>query len=613
MFPLCIASTLLQLAPIAPPSAASGGLVESRGGCLPSQTSACLGPEEEIRLERAESAGSSMRGPCGAPSFLAPQPFTFYPLGGRRYRDAFPRYFVDLDPTGGFLDWNCTLRTYDGHNGNDVMLRSFGEQAIGVPVFAALDGVVIAADDGHPDMNTTCNGLANYVVLDHGGGRRTRYLHLRNGSVAVSVGQGVRAGEQIGLAASSGCSTWPHLHFEELLNGLRVEPNAGPCNPGVSGWTNQVPITYSLYMDDFGFALSSPLATPLPNALPRSGQWPQTQNVVYLWGVWKGMPAQSNWQITFVRPDGAVSYATPTQSFGISSYSVIFWWSWGFTIPEMQTVAGVWKVRISVNGALQIEAPLTVVPALVPGFNRTPEPISVAFDPVCPSPGDVVGCLVEADLLLDDLDWDIVRYRYLWKVDGAVVRDVVSAGRADYLAREDMWSTGQLLTCEVTPSDGSAAGPTAIARFPDVSTYCTAGTTSSGCVPSIGATGVPSASAGSGFAITVASVEGQRAGLIFYGVDNSNFTPVAWAPASSSFRCVRNPVQRTLVQLSGGTAGSCDGALGLDWNAYVASQPFALGSPFLLPREAFAQAWFRDPMAPDGSNLSDALRFVACP
>ena len=54
-------------------------------------------------------------------------------------------------------------------------------------------------------------------------------------------------------------------------------------------------------------------------------------------------------------------------------------------------------------------------------------------------------------------------------------------------------------------------------------------------------------------------------------------------------------------------------ALAVDWNAYVASTPGALGTPFAGGETVWAQAWFRDPGAPKTTNLSDALRFDVCP
>jgi Tol biopolymer transport system component len=142
--------------------------------------------------------------------------------------------------------------------------------------------------------------------------------------------------------------------------------------------------------------------------------------------------------------------------------------------------------------------------------------------------------------------------------------------------------------------------------------YCTAGTTTHGCVPAIAYTGTPSASASSGFTITVHSVEGMKQGILFYGVNNSGFVPHPWG-GSSSYMCVRAPTQRTHSQNSGGTFNGCDGVLSIDWNAFMATHPTALGNPLQVGQAVYAQAWFRDPPSPKSTMLSDALQFSVGP
>jgi Tol biopolymer transport system component len=144
------------------------------------------------------------------------------------------------------------------------------------------------------------------------------------------------------------------------------------------------------------------------------------------------------------------------------------------------------------------------------------------------------------------------------------------------------------------------------------SSYCTAGTTTNGCVSAISSTGTPSATAGSGFTIAVTAMEGQKQALLFYGTDNSGFAALPWGPGPS-WLCVKPPVQRTGVYSSGGSFNACDGALALDWNSYVATTPSALGSPFAPGQLVFAQAWFRDPPSAKTTALSDALAFLVGP
>ncbi len=145
---------------------------------------------------------------------------------------------------------------------------------------------------------------------------------------------------------------------------------------------------------------------------------------------------------------------------------------------------------------------------------------------------------------------------------------------------------------------------------PTIATYCTAATTTHGCVPSIAGIGSPSASTHAGFAITVNGVEGQRAGLIFYGISGPRSSPFG---GGASVLCVASPLQRTPVQSSGGTNGACDGHFTIDWNLFIATHPIGAGVPFQGGETVWAQAWFRDPSAPGGSNLSDGLWFDVCP
>lgn len=141
--------------------------------------------------------------------------------------------------------------------------------------------------------------------------------------------------------------------------------------------------------------------------------------------------------------------------------------------------------------------------------------------------------------------------------------------------------------------------------------YCTSGTTSSGCVPSLVTLGVPSAAASSGFTVRATAVEGQKTGLLFYGISGPK--SAAWAPGSSSWLCVKSPTQRTSPQATGGAAGACDGALVLDVRAWLATHPTALGMPLFQGEIQNWQAWFRDPLAAATTNLTHAVQIRFCP
>jgi hypothetical protein len=148
---------------------------------------------------------------------------------------------------------------------------------------------------------------------------------------------------------------------------------------------------------------------------------------------------------------------------------------------------------------------------------------------------------------------------------------------------------------------------------PNPTAYCTSGTSTNGCVPSISATAQPSATLAHSCNISIANVEGQRFGIIFYGINNTGFTPLVWSPGSSSYLCVKSPTQRTGSISSGGTNNACDGVLSLNWNAFQSANPGAMGNPFSAGNHVYVQGWYRDPPAPKTTNLSNALDMTMTP
>jgi murein DD-endopeptidase MepM/ murein hydrolase activator NlpD len=400
------------------------------------------------------------RGPVG---------YTFYPMAGNWFRDAFMNNFVDMNAAGGqILDWDCSDYTYDGHQGHDFGPRGFGEQDVGVPIFAALPGLVVDRHDGEPDRNTTApNVPANYVILWHGGTHYTYYWHMRRGSVAVVPNQVVRAGEQIGLVGSSGYSTGPHLHFETSLNNATYEPFAGPCRAGASGFTHQQAIDRAFRIREFGVTPTD-LATVEwpPAALPRTGHLAFSERPHWFWLYADALPPNSTWRVRYIRPNGSQAFDSGTATFGGNPFYRSSWWYWYYTITDMGTIAGTWRIRVDINGATVVDAPIEVRAARDPAFNRPPAALTgVRFDPPAPSPNEVVMCRIDTSLIYDDPDYDIVRYTYVWTLDGVEVRRVTSAGHADAVPT-GTGAPGQSLRCRVTPSDPlGAAGPSSQVEY----------------------------------------------------------------------------------------------------------------------------------------------------
>jgi murein DD-endopeptidase MepM/ murein hydrolase activator NlpD len=92
----------------------------------------------------------------------------------------------------------------------------------GVDLRAAYGTEVPTAAPGKVTFAGERGAYGLMVVVEHSNGVETRYAHLS--STAVQPGDSVAAGQTIGRVGSTGRSTGPHLHFEVLLDGKRVNP-----------------------------------------------------------------------------------------------------------------------------------------------------------------------------------------------------------------------------------------------------------------------------------------------------------------------------------------------------------------------------------------------------
>lgn len=110
---------------------------------------------------------------------------------------------------------SASISGWGFHGGIDIVLGR-GSSA-GIPVVASASGRVVLAYSGW-------SGYGHTVIIDHGNGIRTRYAHMYPGSLRVRTGDWVSQGQQIGKIGSTGNSTGPHLHFEVLVNGRKVNP-----------------------------------------------------------------------------------------------------------------------------------------------------------------------------------------------------------------------------------------------------------------------------------------------------------------------------------------------------------------------------------------------------
>jgi hypothetical protein len=190
--------------------------------------------------------------------------------------------------------------------------------------------------------------------------------------------------------------------------------------------------------------------------------------------------------------------------------------------------------------------------------------------------------------------------------------------------------SSEVLFSTVTPSAGRpavldvdgdsdldvVAGMTAIALCENLGVherplvYCTAKVNALGCTPAIGASGVASAAASSGFVVSARQVRNKKVGLLMYGVSGR-----AALPFSGGSQCVRAPIKRSPGLNSGGSASGndCTGVFSIDMCAFAAG---ALGGnplPALrVPGTVVtAEFWGRDPgfAAPNNTTLSDAIEY----
>ncbi len=119
-------------------------------------------------------------------------------------------------PTFGRISdgWGMRISPFNGHwefhQGIDIA------NAIGTPVYSTATGRVTEV--------TYDNGYGKYVRINHDNGYETLYAHLY--SSLVKAGESVHKGQIVGLMGNSGMSTGPHLHYEVIFHGSKINPGA---------------------------------------------------------------------------------------------------------------------------------------------------------------------------------------------------------------------------------------------------------------------------------------------------------------------------------------------------------------------------------------------------
>lgn len=122
-----------------------------------------------------------------------------------------PIHKNDLRSAIGPYGWRIDpiYKTRAMHTGMDFPSES------GTKIYATGNGTV-------ENVESNYWGYGNIVLIDHGFGYKSMYAHLSGFN--VKIGQKVKRGEVIGFVGSTGKSTAPHLHYEIIRNGEKVNP-----------------------------------------------------------------------------------------------------------------------------------------------------------------------------------------------------------------------------------------------------------------------------------------------------------------------------------------------------------------------------------------------------
>lgn len=116
----------------------------------------------------------------------------------------------------------CGWQGYKGHNGVDLGWRADETQN---NVYANSKGTVIDVKDGLDTLPLSAKSWGNYVLVEHANGMKSRYAHLRKGTVRVNIGQSVDENTVLGIIGESGSVNGRHLHFEVYnTSNVRIDP-----------------------------------------------------------------------------------------------------------------------------------------------------------------------------------------------------------------------------------------------------------------------------------------------------------------------------------------------------------------------------------------------------
>ena len=123
-------------------------------------------------------------------------------------------------PVSGYSTNNITSKF--GYRNTSGLPDGASKYHEGIDIAAPKGTGVLAALSGKVAYTGNSSAKGNYIIIDHGTGLQTEYVHLN--SIDVRGGQNVAAGQQIGTVGSTGISSGNHLDFRMKENGTYVDP-----------------------------------------------------------------------------------------------------------------------------------------------------------------------------------------------------------------------------------------------------------------------------------------------------------------------------------------------------------------------------------------------------
>lgn len=130
----------------------------------------------------------------------------------------------DGDGGASGFAWPCPAshRITSGYGEREAPIAGASTYHRGIDVGASQGSAIVASAAGRVTTAAYSSSAGNYVVISHGGGISTVYMHAS--ALYVSEGEKVTKGQKIAAVGSTGFSTGPHLHFGIIVGGNYVNP-----------------------------------------------------------------------------------------------------------------------------------------------------------------------------------------------------------------------------------------------------------------------------------------------------------------------------------------------------------------------------------------------------